>query len=457
MNNDLLIRVREGQSLSYLQKIRLVMTLSLPSMVAQLSSIMMQYIDASMVGRLGADAAAAIGLVASTTWLFGGLATSTAVGFSIQVAHFVGAKEYEKARQVLKNSYLIVLLFSVLLALVGVGISSWLPIWLRGAENIQSDASWYFCIYSLSLVAMAVNRLAGSMLQCSGNMKVPGMLNSLMCLLDVLFNLVFIYGLEMGVRGAALGTTMAEVVTTAMMLYFLWKRTPLLARRKEEAYVFHRDYVSKAIKLSLPVAFEHLVVCGAMVVTTRIVAPLGVIAIAANSFAVTAESLCYMPGYGICDAATTLIGQSVGAGRKNLAWSFGKLTVSFGMILMAVMGGMMYVFAPFLMKLLSADVAVCTLGVKILHIEAFAEPLYGASIVCTGVLRGAGDTLVPSVLNFVSLWLVRLPLSYVLGAKYGLTGIWLAMCMELCFRGSVFLIRLVRRRWLRLNTYERSA
>lgn len=451
MKKDLLIRVREGGSLSYIEKIKLVTTLSMPSIVAQLSSILMQYIDASMVGRLGADAAASIGLVSTTTWLFGGLATSAAVGFSIQVAQFVGAKEYEKARQVLKNSYLVVLALALLLALVGLAISGSLPVWLHGAPNIRSDATWYFRIYSVSLVGMALNRLAGSMLQCSGNMKIPGILNSLMCVLDVLFNLAFIYGLKLGVKGAALGTALAVVVTMALMLYFLWKRTPLLARRKEEAYVFHRDYVSRALRLAWPVAFEHLVVCGAMVVTTRIVAPLGVIAIAANSFAVTAESLCYMPGYGIADAATTLTGQSVGAGRKELAWSFGKMTVSFGMILMAVMGVFMYVAAPFLMKLLSTDSAVCELGVKVLRIEAFAEPLYGASIVCTGVLRGAGDTLVPGILNFISLWLVRLPLSYWLGAQYGLVGIWLAMCLELCFRGTVFLIRLVRRRWILPN------
>lgn len=448
MKKDLLIRVREGESLSYMQKIKLVLTLSFPSMVAQLSSILMQYIDASMVGRLGSDAAASIGLVASTTWLFGGLSTSIAAGFSIQVAHFVGAKKYEKARQVLKNSYPIVLLWSVLLALVGVAVSGVLPGWLGGTEQICGDAAWYFRIYSMSLVPMALNRLAGSMLQCSGNMKIPGVLDSLMCFLDVLFNLLFIYGLGMGVRGAAVGTALAVLITTLLMFYFLWKRTPLLAHRKEEPYEFCRGYVTRAIRLSLPIAFEHLVVCGAMVVTTRIVAPLGVVAIAANSFAVTAESLCYMPGYGISDAATTLTGQSIGAGRKKLAWSFGKMTVTFGMILMGVMGALMYVFAPVLMKLLSTDAAVCALGVKVLRIEAFAEPLYGASIVCTGVLRGAGDTFVPSILNFVSLWLVRLPLSYVLGARYGLIGIWLAMCLELCFRGSVFLIRLVRRKWL---------
>lgn len=449
MQNDLLAYVRNGQPLSYGKKLKLVATLSLPAIMAQLTSIMMQYIDASMVGRLGADAAASIGLVATTTWLFGSLSTSVSTGFSIQVAQYVGAKEYEKARRVLHNSYPAVLLLAAVLAAIGIGISGALPGWLGGTAEIQRNATWYFRIYSVTLFAMALNSLAGSMLQCSGNMKIPGLLDSLMCVLDVVLNFLFIYVLKLGVVGAALGTALAVTVVTGLMLFFLWRRTPVLQRQREEHYAYSGAYVKRAIRLSLPIAFEHLVVCGAMVAATRIVAPIGIIAIAANSFAVTAESLCYMPGYGIADAATTLVGQSVGAGRKELAWSFGRITVCSGMLLMAVMGGLMYFLAPVLMSLLTENTAVCELGVRVLRIEAFAEPLYGASIVCTGVMRGAGDTLVPSVMNFVSLWCVRLPLSYLLAERMGLEGIWLAMCAELCFRGTVFLVRLVRRRWLR--------
>ena len=185
--------------------------------------------------------------------------------------------------------------------------------------------------------------------------------------------------------------------------------------------------------------------------STRIVSPLGMAAVAANSFSVTAESLCYMPGYGISSAAVTLIGQSIGARRydvmKKLAW----LTVGFGMIMMACTGILLYIFAPWMIGLLSPDPVIQELGTKVLRIEAFAEPMYAASIVASGVFRGAGDTLVPSCMNFFSMWFVRLPLAAFLSMKMGLAGVWIAMCIELCIRGILFLIRLCGKRWYRIE------
>ncbi|MCM1499772.1 MAG: MATE family efflux transporter [Clostridium sp.] len=463
---DLLSYIRNGQELSVKQKIFLVVTLSTPAVLAQLTSVLMQYIDASMVGKMGADASAAIGLVASTTWLFGGVCSSGAAGFSIQAAQYIGAKDFEKAREVLRQSLTAILLFSVALAVAGAAVSFFLPVWLGGAKEIQREASLYFFIYICSLPAMGMARLAGSMLQCSGNMKIPGILNSLMCVLDVIFNACLIFegfnisfagiqlripGAGLGVAGAALGTALAHFVTALLLLYFLCFRSPIFHLQRGESFRLQKQCIKRAVTISLPIALERVIVSGAMVVATRIVAPLGITAIAANSFAITAESLCYMPGYGIADAATTLTGQSIGAKRNKLAVSFGRITVGAGMVIMACTGALMFAAAPFMIGILTPDAAVRALGIRILRIEAFAEPLFGASIVVTGVLRGAGDTLIPSVMNFISLWAVRLVLSYLLAKPYGLVGVWIAMAVELCFRGVIFLIRFERKKWLEIE------
>ena len=449
MHEDLFARIRDGQTLSFKEKIRLVVALSVPSVMAQLTSILMQYIDAAMVGRLGANASAAIGVVASSTWLFSGLCVAVVAGFSIQVAHYIGAKEFDRAKDVLRHSYLVVLGVSVFIAAVGMLVSGKLPVWLGSDPVIRKDASMYFLVFTLSLPAVALNRLAASMLQCSGNMKVPGILNSLMCGWDVLLNMIFIYGLKMGVIGAAIGTALSKVITAACMLYFLNQKTKLLRIDRSVRFRIQPYYLRKAAMLSLPIACERFIMSGALIMTTGMVAPLGAIATASNSLAVTAESLCYMPGFGIGEAATTLIGQSVGARRKDMAKSFAKITVIFAMVFMAATAVLLYIFAPVLMGILSNDPEVCELGNRILRIEAFAEPLYGASIVVAGVLRGAGDTMMSSILSLVSLWCVRIPLSYILVKPLGLVGIWSAMCTELCFRGTIFLVRLVRGKWLR--------
>lgn len=162
-----------------------------------------------------------------------------------------------------------------------------------------------------------------------------------------------------------------------------------------------------------------------------------------------AESLCHMPGYGIADAATTLVGQSLGAGRRELVRKFLRLTVVQGMVVMSVTGAIMFYTAPFMLALLTPDIQIQELGARVLRIEVFAELLFAASIVVSGVLRGAGDTLIPSIMNFISIWFVRLTLAAMLSAPLGLTGVWIAMCMELCFRGVIFLYRLKREHWLK--------
>ena len=180
-----------------------------------------------------------------------------------------------------------------------------------------------------------------------------------------------------------------------------------------------------------------------------IVAPLGTVAIAANSFAIIAEGFCYLPGYGMEDAATTLVGRSLGARRPEMARRFAWLTIGSGAAMMTLLAVLMWVFAPQVMGLLSQDPEVIQLGVKCLRIEAWAELLYGVSIVAYGCCVGAGDTLVPSAINLLSMWVIRLGLALVLIPRYGLEGYWFAMAFELSVKGLVFAVRIARGRWMK--------
>lgn len=463
--NGLLALIREGKSMTLGQQLRLAVQLSIPAVIAQLSSIIMQYIDAAMVGSLGAEASASIGLVSTTTWLFWGLCVAAATGFSVQVAHKIGAGDMAGARAILRQALTATLAFSLLLAVLGAAISGSLPGWLGGDMSIRRDASLYFLIFSLFLPALQMNFLAGGMLRCSGNMHVPSLLGVVMCILDVVFNFFLIFpsrewsvaglsftvpGAGLGVGGAALGTVAAEAVAACILLWYLWTRSSELSQKgRGGSFLPEAGTLKKAVRIGFPMGLEHLVICGAQIMTTVIVAPLGVFAIAANSFAITAESLCYMPGYGIADAATTLVGQSVGAGRRRLTRSFARITVLMGMVVMGVMGVLMYLLAPQIIGLMTPVSEIRELGVMALRIEAFAEPMFAASIVAYGVFVGAADTLVPCLMNFFSIWAVRLSLAAWLAPSLGLKGVWIAMCVELCFRGLIFLIRLKRERWMK--------
>lgn len=463
---DLLLqRVRGGLPLGRRQKVLLVFQLSLPAILAQLSTIIMNYIDASMVGGLGKNASAAIGLVSTSIWLIGGICGSLSSGFSVQVAHLVGAGKNAHARGVLRQGLVTAMAFSVALAVAGCAISPHLPQWLGGDAAIAGSASHYFLIYCSALPLLQLNWLCGSMLRCSGNMKVPSMLGVLMCVLDVVFNFllifpsrtvcllgarVFVPGAGMGVEGAALGTVLAEAVCALAMCYCLCCRSRVMRIVGEEGrFRPTRAVLKRAYQVGFPMGVEHFVMCSAHVASTVIIAPLGAAAIAANAFGIIIESLCYMPGYGIGDAATTLIGQSLGARRTELCKSFSYLSVGLGVAVMTALAVVMYAFVPQLMTLMTPDAEVRNLAVEVLRIEAFAEPMYAASIVAYGVFVGAGDTKWGCTMNLASIWAVRIPLAWLLVRTMGLTGFWLAMCLELCVRGLVFLARMRWGNWMK--------
>ncbi len=442
--SEALSAIRNGEKLTTRQEASLILKLSLPAILAQISSIIMQYIDASMVGHLGANASAAIGLVSSTTWLVGGIITAAAMGFSVCVAHRIGAKDDAGARVIVKWGLNCTFAFSILVMIICVLISSKLPVWMGGDEAIRKDAAAYFLVYALSIPVRELLLTSQGMIQTSGNIRVPSILNVVMCALDVVFNALLIP--RFGVMGAALGTALSFVIIAIVMTYILIVNSPslhLVGRKEKSSFSqFASKELTMALKIAIPVAIDNIIMGFAYVAFTRIVSPFGTVSVAANSFSITAESLCYMPGFGIGVAATTIVGQCIGARRKDLGKRLGWMAVALGMLIMGASAVLMWIFAPWMIGILSPDEEIRQLGTQILRIEAFAEPLYGASIVAAGVFRGAGETLLSSVLNLLSVWVVRIPLAFFLGQRYGLKGAWIAMCTELCVRGTLFLIRL---------------
>ena len=446
---DLLAFIREGREMTQGEKLRLIVSLSIPSILAQISATVMFFIDASMVGHLGAKASAAIGLVETTGWLMGGLGAAANMGFSVQVAHAIGANDLERARKVLRQSIVCCFLWSLTITTAALLVSKQLPYWLGGSEEIAADASLYFAVIGVFGIFFQLESLAGSMLKCSGNMKVPSVLNIGMCVMDVVFNYLFIYIAELGVLGAALGTGLAELITAGLMFYFLLVRSSTLKLKGHPgSFKPKANVVSTAFKIGVPIGLQHLLMGGAQIVSTLIVAPLGTIAIAAHSLGITVESVCYMPGFGIAEAATTLVGQSFGAGKKALTRSFAWMSAALGITVMTLMGVLMWIFAPELMSVMTPVDEIIQMGAECLRIEAFAEPMFAAAIVCNGVFVGTGDTMKPAIMSLLSMWGVRLTLAALLAVSYGLPGVWTAMAIELTFRGLIFLARLFHGGWM---------
>lgn len=456
--------LRNGDEISRRQQLSLTAKLSVPAIMTQISFILVQYIDASMVGHLGAECSAAVGLMSTSTWLLGGLSECMVAGFSVMVAHKIGASRNLEARDILRQAFSVCIVWGLLLSGLGMTISDKLPHWLNGGDDICPLSSDYFFVFSAGIPFFQLNYLSASMLRSAGNIKIPTILNVLMCLLDVVFNFFLIYpshelqlfgsqivlpGANLGVKGAAMGSAMAFAVVSVLMTSYLVLRSKELKIYGEQgSFRPQKECISKALKISVPVGCERAIMCIAGIIVTAIVAPLGNVSISADTLAITIEGICYMPGFGIGDAATTLVGQSIGAGRKALARSFGYITVTTSMVVLTIMSTFMFIFSRELMSAMTPNEEIIELGSQILRIEAIAEPFFGAAIVSYSIFVGAGNSLLPNIINMTSMWIVRIPLAMYMAANHGLTGVWVAMCIELIVRGIIFLCFLKSPKWL---------
>ena len=222
MQGEGLKKLQSGQPISTREQLLLIAQLSWPAILAQISSVVMQYIDTAMVGQLGSNASAAIGVVATTSWLFGDLCIALTIGFNVAVAQALGARQPEKARGIMKLAFLVCMAFSLVMMAIALGITGNLPRWLRADPAIWQDASAYFLVFVLSLPFMQLNNLCGGLLRSAGNMKTPGICMVVMCLLDVVFNAFLIFpggtlrvlgvtlpGFGLGVLGASMGTALS--------------------------------------------------------------------------------------------------------------------------------------------------------------------------------------------------------------------------------------------------------
>jgi len=440
--------------------VHLAFMLSLPAILSNLTNIVMDYIDTAMVGSLGANATASIGIVATSTWLLGGICSSFAAGFSVQVAHLFGAMKKKEANDVLRQAFIASVLFGCVLLIIAVSISRQLPVWLGGNADIVDNAGKFFMMFALSMPAYMAYVLIVAMLRCSGNMKVPSIVSVVICLMDVVFNFFLIFptrelhilsfqftcpGMGLGVMGAAFGTFAAWHLGTFYLIYYICRRSQVLRLTFHGRLLPTKWVWKKALRIGSPIGLERIISCAAQITSTVIVAPLGTVAIAANAMGITIESMCYMPGYGIGEAATTLIGQSVGAQRHDLIRRFALIALTLGIGIMSVLAAVMYITVPDIMAFMTPDIDVQQLTTRVLRIEAFAEPMFAISIVCYGIFVGMGDTLVPSIINLGSIWMVRIPFAALVASRWGLTGVWIAMATELCVRGIVMLVRLIKK------------
>ena len=445
---------------------KLILLLAWPTIIEQILHTAVNYVDTAMVGSIGTYATAAIGVCTSTIMLLMGVMNIAGIGFSVTVARRIGEGDHEAARTTMRQAMLSVVFIGLsLTALVELILAPNLPRWMGADAEVLPYSVMYFRIIGLGYVFNTAMMVSGAILRCMGDTKTPLKFNILTNLINVCGNFLLIYptrqltvlgvtftmpGAGWGVAGAAAATVTATAFSACCLASTLFLRKGPLQISLKDDYRPRKDILLQAFRLGVPSFFERATISLGQIVSTAMITGLGTSAIAAHQLANTGESLCYMPIFGFSIAATTLVAQNLGAGDKERARQQGSWCIGMAVCVMCCTSGLMFALAPQIIDIFSNDPQVIALGSQVLRIEALAEPFFAIASVVSGILRGAGDTKWPFYISLAGMWLLRVPVAFVLinGFGWSLHAVWVGMALDLILRGLISLWRFRKGGWM---------
>ena len=447
-----------------------VLALAWPTMLEQLLQVAAQYVDAAMVGRLGAQATAAVGSTVTINWMVGATLSAMGIGFLAFIARELGAKRFENAARAVAQAVFCTLVAGLGFTALTLGLSPFVPRWMNAAEDIREASARYFFIIYTPMLLRAATVVFGTVLRASGDTRTPMKVNLLVNLVNVVMNFLLIYetrdvtllcvtlrmpGAGLGVTGAAIGTAAGFTVGGVAMTVALW-RHPRLSP-KGRSLKPDPSILKPCMKVALPAAIQRFGTSFGYVAFASVINSLGTVATAAHSIANTAESAFYIPAYGIQTAAATLVGNASGMKDPAYMKRITRTLLILEPALMAVSGTVLFILAPKMMGMFTPDGEVVALGSKVLRMVAVTEPLYGIAVVLEGIFLGVGDTLYASVCNLCGMWGVRVlgTVLLVRGMGYGLTAAWGCMIAHNILLCGLFAWRYARGKWNPLITGQK--
>ena len=441
-----------------------IIMLAWPVFIEQILVSLVSYVDTAMVGSMGANATAAVSISNSPNMLVNGTIMAIGVGFTAMISRSIGAENLDRAKDLIRQALLVVVALGLPLMCVLLLLAEKIPLWMGAAPDVLPDATLYNQIIAASLIFRTMSMIITSIMRGYGDTKTPMCVNIGVNLVNVIGNFLLIYptrelsvfGMEFtmpgagwGVAGAAVATSGSATIGALVMLGVIFLQKGPMRLSIKGQYLPDWALLKTVFRISLPAAFERIAMSSAGIISTSTIATLGTVAVAANSLYLTAESMCFMPGFAFATAATTLVGQSLGAKRPDLAEKYVKRTCQIGGLVMLVMSVFLYVFAEPILRMFTPDLAVIALGAVCLQYDAIIQVPQMLATVLSGALRGAGDTKWPFIIIAASVWCVRI-MGTVIGIrvlKFGLTAACLAMCADQCVRCVLFFFRYRTGRW----------
>ena len=400
----------------------IVLMLSWPVLLEQILTTLVGYADTAMVGSLGPAATASTSISNPVVFLINGVIMSLGVGITALISRSIGARDFKTAQVLIRHSILILVFLGLPVGILLAFLSRLIPQFMGATEEILPLATTYNLIVSFGRPFQIASMLFCSVFRGCGDTKTPLYINTTVNIINVIGNFFLIYpsrfltilsvniwmpGAGMGVAGAAASTAFSMFIGGILAIRPLFSKKNVLQISLKDSYRPDFPLLKQIFKISVPAMLERVLMSTAQIVITSSIASLGTIVIAANTVYLTAESIAYMPGFAFATAATTLVGQALGAGEPENAKKYNKISLLASLVVMTISGAGLYFLAEPLVSLFSSDAQVIALAAQCLRIVAFLEPPQTGAMVYGGSMRGAGDTLWPFLITAAGMWGIR--------------------------------------------------
>ncbi len=406
---------------------RLIFQFALPMLLGNVFQQLYNIVDSIIVGNtLGKNALAAVGASFPIIFMVISLIVGIASGSTVIIAQFYGAKNIEKVKRAIDTMYISLFVGALIVGSLGVLFARKIFLLIGLPDELLPQATIYLRIYLSGILVFFGFNGTSSVLRGMGDSRTPLYFLIGSTLFNIGLDLLFILGLGMGIGGAALATIISQGGAFITMIIYLNKRHEVIRFRLKHL-IFDRDLFIKSLRIGLPTGLQQTFVALGMMALLGIVNTFGTNVVAAYSVATRIDSIAMLPAMIFGQALATFVGQNLGANKSHRVRS--GLLATFGMsalVSIAVSIGVISL-RNFLMGLFTDDKQVIAIGAEYLTIVSAFYLLMSALFTISGVMRGAGDTLIPMFISLFALWVIRVPVAYYLSSKIGETGIWWAV------------------------------
>lgn len=401
-----------------------ILKFAIPMLLGNVFQQMYNIVDSLIVGNfLGKDALAAVGASFPIIFTLISLIIGVAIGFTIVIAQYFGARDYEKVKLAIDTMYIVIFIASLAISVLGILFSEDIFRLLKLPEELIPEAKTYLNIYLTGMVMFFGFSGTSAILRGLGDSKTPLYFLIIASLFNIGFDLLFVLVFKWGVAGVAFATVISQ--GGAFITGILWlNKNHGLINFSFFRLRFDREIFLKSLKIGIPSGFQNTFVALGMMALMGIVNTFGTDVIAAYSVGQRIESFSSLFAMNFGMALSTFVGQNIGANKTERVKKGFSQTLIMANGITLIISAAVIIFGNELMGFFTMDPAVIEIGSRYLRIVSVFYLVFTSMFVVGGVMRGAGDTLVPMFITLFSLWVVRIPLALFLSRQMGETGIW---------------------------------